>query len=147
MKSKEEAQDSVFSHQASLLHRVSGYLNLTLIPGSPSVMPSWIPMAITPLGYTWQEERVLRCNNLRDLIFSSCQRGCLHPAREKVGSLLSQRPDDMTSTRRRPGCYPLAVPPQLISPLCRPSGWMSWGRWVGPRLGCLSVHGLPEERP
>ena len=106
--------------------------------------PGYLWPSITPLGYAWQEERLLRCNNLRDLIFSSCQRGCLRPARGKVGSLLSQRPDDMTSARRRPCCCPLAVPPQLISPLCRPAvgclGAAGWG------LGCLSVHGLPEER-
>ena len=46
-------------------------------------------------------ERTLPHNALRDLVYSWAERGCLRPEREKAGLLLPQRPDDVSSARRR----------------------------------------------
>ena len=47
-------------------------------------------------------ERVLRHNALRDLVYSWAERACLRPEKERAGLLLPQRPDDVSSARRRP---------------------------------------------
>jgi hypothetical protein len=41
--------------------------------------------------------------SLRDLVYRWAERACLRPEREKSGLLLPQRPDDVSSSHRRPG--------------------------------------------
>ena len=118
------------SHQASLLQRVSGYLNLTLIPGSPSVMPSWIPIAISPLGYAWQEEKVLRCNNLRDLIFfPHVSAGASAPHGKKLVRCCTS------------GRMTWQVPAAGLAVAPWPSHRNWFRHYAGPAVGCLGAAG------
>ena len=74
-------------------------------------------------------ERTLPHNALRDLVYSWAERGCLRPEREKAGLLLPQRPDDVSSARRRPADVFLSAfldfavtAPQRVDVLGSPGG-------------------------